>query len=67
MASSKGRLLDAALLRSQEAERCGALVPLETEIVTVPGAGHSNHGDFGSFDKFKEEFVNAAVSCILPE
>jgi ATP adenylyltransferase len=37
MVSSKGRLLDAALLRSEEAERCGALVPLETEIVPVPG------------------------------
>lgn len=33
------------------------------EIVTVPGAGHSNHGDFGSFDK-----IDAWIDRIrLPE
>ena len=32
-----GQLLDAALRCSEEAERSGALVPLETDIVQVPG------------------------------
>lgn len=33
----EGRLLEAALARSEAAERCGALVPLDTEIVAMAG------------------------------
>lgn len=32
-----GRLLEAALQRSREAERCGALVPLDTQVVPLAG------------------------------